>query len=139
MDNIFEDIFRKLARANRVRKSCRIQCTNARSPLKSWIRIPFFQDLLRLSAFKFVNLDLECRATEFEDYGVVDRGPVTLPYGYADEHDYIGTSLHMKNVSIIENHVEELKTYLEVELGACRYYYRKNYRCLEFWPQSTRV
>ena len=136
VENFFKDMFCKLARTDRVRKACLIHCTNASSQVVSWKQISFCQELPKLSTFRSVNIELEYPAIDFEDFVRVDRGPISLPEGYADKYDYIQKPIHMIFVSAKENMVAELKTYLELELGVCQYHYRKNYRCLDYCPRS---
>lgn len=134
VDNFNKDIFSKLACTDRVRKTCRIICPDAGQLRVPWIRLPFSRDLQRLSAFNIVTLELEHFAWDFEDVGLVDRGPIMLPNGYGD--DWCRSAEHMMFVSTMEDQRKELRYHLEVALGDGRSYERRNFRCLEFRPQS---
>lgn len=135
VDNFNRDIFSKLARTDRVRKTCRIICLNASAQGVPWDRLPFSRDLQRLSAFKIVILELAYFAWDFEDADIVDRGPIELLYEIED--DWYRSAGHMVWVSAMENQRKELRSYLEVALGDGRSYERRKVRCLEFSPQAT--
>ena len=76
VDYFYEDIFRKLTRPHRTRKTCRIIFHNAHSQRRLRDQIPFCQNLRRLSTSRNVILELESTAIDFEDAGFVDRGPI---------------------------------------------------------------
>lgn len=135
VDYFYEDIFRKLTCPDRTRKTCRIIFHEAHSQRRLKDQIPFCQDLRRLSAFRNVTLELEFTAIDFEDVGLVDRGPIQLPWGAGD--DYIGSADHKIFVSAMEGMRERLRTYLEITLGESNSYERRQFRCLEFHPKST--
>ena len=134
VDNFNKDIFSKLACSDRVRKTCRIICLEAGDLRVPWIQLPFSRDLQRLSAFNIVILELEHFVWDFEDVGLVDRGPIKLPNGYG--YDWCRSAEHMMFVSAMEGQRKELRYHLEVALGDGRSYERRNFRCLEFRPQS---
>lgn len=137
VDHFYRDIFRKLIFSDRTRKTCHIILHKAYSQQCPWNRILFSQKIRRLSAFRKVTLELEFAAEDFDDVGLVNRGPIRLHWGASD--DYVGSTDHMMFVSAMERKRENLRTYLEITLGDSFSYERRNFRCLEFHPKSTQV
>ena len=103
--------------------------------LHPWDKYPFSCDLRRLSSFRTVIIEVECEAIEFEDFDIVDRGPIEVPWDAED--DFCDSARHVRMVSGKERAMEELRVYLQEMLGNGVYYTRRNFRCLTFYPQST--
>ena len=137
VEYFYKDVFRKLACTDRARKTCHIFFRDACALRLAWDQLPFSQDLQRLSAFRHIILELEHFPIFLRDVGIIDRGPLELPWGR--EYLWLGSPHHESWVSSLEQRRETLKTYMAVTLGDGRSYERRNLRCLELHPQSTQV
>ena len=125
VDRFYHDLFRKLARTNRVRKSCHIIFPGS-ACASEWVGLEFKRDLRELPAFRKVILEMDCPAPDLEDVSFNVRYFVGLFYDIGtDGFDYVATW---------EKEKEKLRTFLEATLGEGFSYDWNNFRYLEFHP-----
>ena len=128
MNYFFKDLFCKLLRADRVRKTCHI-ALRGYIHHRPWNEFPLLHSLRKLSGFRNVNLELECDVIAFEDDGLVFSSNVTP-----------GWLIWFNNyTSAIEQSRQELRSILEATLGEGRSYETGNVRCIEFHPQTANI